>query len=788
MRNRVLIVDNLENMTVPTQNSDQATRIYLALAQYPILQTHIRERMRQALFDAGVITPKQFEAEVRKQALQSQKREGLDDPFGEETAEMWEVRLSRVRDTLTDFYFGYNLPYERFEKIVKEALSDTKTSLQEISVSFNPELAPIEMLFDHAQAITKLPPKKAREQTPRLQEIIVVLIRKIISDHLAYVNIAKEWFEIQDLIDIQRRKIGYGKIGGKAAGMLLAYRIMRTVGDEEIISSLNIPPSYYLGAGVMYTFMSYNNLMHWHNQKYKPTEDIYADYPQITKEYKEGEFPLDIEKRLRKLLSNIGKEPLIVRSSSLLEDNFGTSFAGKYESVFCPNQGTLDENYRDLARAIAHVYASAVNPDALLYRRKQGLLDYDERLAVLIQIVQGERFGRYYLPHTSGVGFSRNIFRWTPKIDREAGFLRLVWGLGTRAVERVGDDYPRLVGLSHPLLRPETSVKEIRHYTQHHVDLINLESNRMETLPVKEVLSPHYPPLRYLAEIDEGGYLSTIRSTPLGKDPEDFILTFNGLLGKTRFSEYMRTLLSTLQTHYQGPVDTEFTVKISPDGELTITLLQCRPQSHSELVEVEIPDDIQRKDVVFSSHRMIPRGKVENVRYVLFVPPAKYYALPTRAERLSLGRAIGRVNARLAKETFICVGSGRWGTNNPDLGIHVSYSDIYHTKALIELSGEDIGMEPDPSFGTHFFQDLVESNIFPLAVYLDDERTIFKEDFFYQSDNVLLDIMPEETRFQDILHLIDVRNERPGHLLTLLMSDSQNEAVAYLKPVSEKKG
>ncbi|MBS3750727.1 MAG: hypothetical protein KGY39_04375, partial [Anaerolineales bacterium] len=188
-------------MTFPIPHSDQATRIYLALAQYPILKTHIRECMRQAMFDAGVITPKQFEAEVRKQARQSQKREGLEDPFGEETAEMWEVRLSRVRDTLTDFYFGYNLPFERFEKIVKEALSDTQTSLQDVSVSLNPELAPIDMLFDHAQAITKLPPNQAKEQTPRLQEIIVVLIRKIISDHLAYINIAKEWFQIQDLID-----------------------------------------------------------------------------------------------------------------------------------------------------------------------------------------------------------------------------------------------------------------------------------------------------------------------------------------------------------------------------------------------------------------------------------------------------------------------------------------------------------------------------------------------------------------------------------------------------------
>jgi len=774
-------------MTFPTSHSDQAMRIYLALAQYPILQTHIREQMRQVMFDAGVITPKKFEAEVRKRALESQKREGLEDPFGEETAETWEVRLSRVRDYLTDFYFGYNLPFERFEKIVKRALSDNRSSRKEISVSFNPELAPIEMLFDHAQAIAKLPPQEAKGQTPRLQEIIVVLIRKIISDHLAYINIAKEWFDIQDLIDIQRRKIGYGKIGGKAAGMLLAARILREVASKEIKSSITIPTSYYIGAGVMYTFMSYNNLMHWNNQKYKPTEEIYDDYPTIVEEYEGGEFPPDIEERLRKMLHKVEGKPLIVRSSSLLEDNFGTSFAGKYESVFCPNQGTPEENFHELVKAIAHVYASGLNPDALIYRRKQGLLDYDERLAILIQEVQGERFGDYYLPHTSGVGFSRNLYRWTPKIEREAGFLRLVWGLGTRAVDRVGDDYPRLVALSHPMLRPETSAKDIRHYTQHHVDLINMQTNEMETLPVHEVLSARYPPLRYLAQIDEGDYFSPIRSLPMGKDPSDFVITFDGLLRQTPFSERMRAILTTLETHYQGPVDTEFTLKITKRGKLTITILQCRPQSHSEMAEIEIPDNIPSDKIIFSSYRMIPRGRVKKIKYVLFIPPEKYYALATKQERFALGRAIGRVNARLESDNFICVGPGRWGTNNPDLGIHVSYSDIYHTRALIELSGEEISHEPDPSFGTHFFQDLVESNIFPLAVYLDDERTIFRKEFFYTSKNVLLDVLPKEDQFEETLHLIDVSKVRPGHLLELVMSDSEKEALAYLKPISEYK-
>ncbi len=768
---------------MPNQSKDQSLQIYLALAQYPILRTNIRERMRQMMFDTGVISPKKFEKEVRQQALRSQQREGLDDPFSEETAETWEIRLSRVRDYLTDYYFGYNLPLDRFHDLVKETLAKRSEKSDQLSVSFNPEIAPVEMLFDHAQAISKLPAGEAQILKPRLEEIIVVLIRKIISDHLAYINIAKEWFQLEDLVSIQKRKIGYGKIGGKAAGMLLAARILEETLGEELDSRINIPISYYIGAGVMYTFMSYNNLVHWNNQKYRSTEKIYSDFPTIQEEYARGEFPPDIEERLKRLLEKEGNKPLIVRSSSLLEDNFGTSFAGKYESIFCPNQSSLEDNYQALTNAISQVYASAMNPDAILYRRKQGLLDYDERLAVLIQVVQGEKFQDYYFPQISGVGFSRNLYRWTPKIDKEAGFLRLVWGLGTRAVDRLGEDYPRLVALSHPNLRPEKTYQDKRRYTQHQVDLINLDQNALETHQVADILHPDYPVLRYLAQIDEGGYLTPIRSKPLGVDPNQFIITFDGLLHRTPFAGDMKKILTTLEEKYQMPVDTEFTVDLDQQENPTITLLQCRPQSHSDMAEVEIPDNIPEQDIIFNTSYMIPRGKITGIRYVLFVSPEAYYSLPSQAERLALGRTIGRVNAALEGETFICVGPGRWGTNNPDLGIRVSYSDIYHCRALIEVSGKDVAMEPDFSFGTHFFQDLVEAEIYPLAVYLDDPETIFKRDFFYGSPNDLTIITPQEEQFADTLHLINVEKFRPGHRLDLLMSEAAELAVAYYKPI-----
>jgi hypothetical protein len=773
-------------MSLPSVSSDRTLSIYLALIQYPILSTQIRARMRRELFNRGVLTPQAFESEVRDYAIRSQAREALHNPFEEEPANVWELRLMRVRDHLTDFYFAYNLPYELFEQIVREALTERGAIAQDLLISFNPELAPQDMLFEQALAIEKMPVEERIQADARLREIKVVLIRTLISDQLAYVNIAKDWFSIHDLSEIRRRKIGEGKIGGKSAGMLLASRILSEVGGEDIRCCLRIPESYFLGADMTYMFMTLNGLMHWGDQKYKSEEQIIADYPHIQQDFIAGEFPPDTLERLQELLDHTGKQPLIVRSSSLLEDNFGTSFAGKYESHFCPNQGSPEGNLRELTRAIKRIYASILNPDALLYRRAMGLQDYDERMAILIQAVQGEPFGNYFLPHAAGVAFSRNYYRWSPQIRREDGFVRMVWGLGTRAVERVGNDYPRLVALSHPLLRPEITTKAIRRYSQQYVDLIDLEHNEFKTVPVAKAFTPRYPVLRYIAQLDQGDYLGSLRSILLEKNVKRLVITFDELLKRTAFSERMKRMLKVLEKHYKSPVDTEFTLQIenpqSVKPEVVISILQCRPLSSLKEIKAHLPPTLYPEDIIFSTSRMVPQGTVTGIRYVIFVAPEGYYSLPTPASRSEIGRAIGRLNSILEGTIFICIGPGRWGTTNPDLGVHIGYADIYNTRALVELAGEGLGLAPEPSFGTHFFQDLVEAEIYPLAVYLDDEDAVFNRDFFYNSPNRLAEKAPKEAGLSHALRLIDVTDFRPGHLIELVMDDEQGRAVAFLYP------
>jgi len=777
-------------MAFPPSHSDRLMDIHLALAQYPILAGRIRQQMRRELFSSGTVRPNDFEIEVRRMAVASQDREGLRNPFDEEPAEIWETRVSRIRDQLTDLQFSRHFNLADLEHIINDVLAERGIDVVGLMLSLNPELAPLDLVFEQAMTIERMPDAERANYEARLLETKVVLIRNLISDQLRYINVAKKWFTIADLQDIRVRKIGPGRIGGKAAGMLLAHRILSQVSTITRDTCLTTPESYFIGSDVFYTFMSINNLFSWNDQKYKTETEMRADYPKIVKDFQDGEFRPDVLARLEGLLDRVGKQPLIVRSSSLLEDNFGTAFAGKYESVFLPNQGTRPQNLRAFTDGLRRIYASTLNPNALLYRRSRGLQDYDERMAVLIQTVEGEQFGQYFLPHGAGVAFSRNLYRWAPQIRREDGFARLVWGLGTRAVDRVGNDFPRLVALSHPLLRPSTDFKSIRRYSQQFVDLIDLKENCFTTLPIADVLNAKYEPLRYLAQVDEGGYLSSLRTRLLADDTGKLVLTFEEMLRLTPFAERMREILRLLEKSYEAPVDLEFTLALHEDSrgkpDLCITILQCRPQSQLQVTSAAVlPFEPAQEDVVFETRFVVPEGYIDRVEYVVFVPPEAYYRLTSTNQRTDLARLIGRLNAALEHESFICVGPGRWGSSNSDLGVPIDYGDIYHSRALIELAGEKIGLPPEPSLGTHFFQDLLESQIYPLAIHLDNPENTFRRDFFYDTPDRLSEWVPEPAELAASLRLVRVKDYRPGYHLEIIMSDEKSVAIGLLRPDEE---
>ena len=754
--------------------------IYLQIANYPVLAQEIRRRMRAELFRRGIITPESLEAEVREKAILSQRREGVSGQLGEDE-EHWVQRKRAIQDHLTDFYFAYNFPLELFQNIVAQLLASRSVSPDDLDLHFNPELAPLELLLKQASDYEALPETERAKVHHHLEEIIVVLIKTMISDHLDFVRVSKAWFTAEDLKFIQSRRIGTGKIGGKAAGLLLAWKILQAFAPL-MAQQIVLPESYFIGTDVFYDFISFNQLEHYIDQKYKSLDQIRQEYPTIQAIYEQKHFPDDVIEKLRAILQKVGNKPLIVRSSSLLEDKFGTSFAGKYDSHFCPNQGTLEENLAALLLAIRRTYASASNPDALLYRRRMGLLDYDERMAILLQEVQGQVYGRYFFPALAGVGFSRTPILWHPRLRREDGFVRLVLGLGTRAVNRVADDYPRLINLSHPMLRPEGSLAAMRRYSQHFIDLIDLETNELVTLPIEQVIGLDYPPLRWVVSVDDGDTLMPVVSLGPGVSPRNLVLTFDTLLQRSDFVPHMKSMLSVLSRHYEFPVDVEFAVSLtpaSPKPKLTFHLLQCRPQSSMRGEKVRpIPATVPDPDKVFIATRMVPQGIVSAVEYLIYVDESEYGKLASPLARHEVARYVGLLDKTLEGHHFIMLGPGRWGSANPDLGVPVTYADICNSCALVEIAVAQQGLVPEPSYGTHFFQDLVEAEIFPLAIYPEEPGDYLNRAFLSGAQNHLEALLPEAARYGRCIKVIHVPSERKEHYLEIVMDGDR--ALAYM--------
>ncbi len=611
------------------------------------------------------------------------------------------------------------------------------------------------------------------------------LVRRIFSDQLEFINIAKNFVRVSDFYDLMKRMIfptgSHGKLGGKSAGAFLASRIVRASEHyQDILRNIKTPRTWHITSDGMIIFMHYNNMEEILEQKYKPLEEVRREYPHVVQLFKNSHFPPEIAKSLSVVLDDFGDRPIIVRSSSLLEDRLGSAFSGKYKSLFLANQGSKNQRLEDLMDAIAEVYASTIGPDPIEYRAERNLLDFHEEMGIMIQEVVGQRVGRYFLPAVAGVAFSNNEFRWSPRIKREDGLLRMVPGLGTRAVDRLGDDYPVLIAPGQPGLRANVDPEEIIRYSPHKMDVLNLESNRFETIEIQQFLQEYghqYPMIEKLVSVIEHRHL---RNPGFNTDfsKEDAVFTFEGLLAQTPFIKQMHTLLQELQNKLKTPVDIEF----AHNGK-HLFLLQCRPQSFSSLdAAAPIPVNINEKDLVFSAHRYVSNGCVSDIQYIVYVVPEKYNEISDLPTLKRIGRAVSMLNKALPKRKFILMGPGRWGSRGDiKLGVSVTYSDINNTAMLIEIARKKGNYVPDLSFGTHFFQDLVEASIRYLPLYPDEPENHFNEEFFNRSDNRLAELAAKFADLSEAVRVIDVPQASGGRYMDILMNGEENRAVAVLR-------
>ncbi|MBP7401095.1 MAG: pyruvate kinase [Clostridia bacterium] len=544
------------------------------------------------------------------------------------------------------------------------------------------------------------------------------LIRMLFGPESRIGGLAERFLSLPDLIGIQRREIGTGPIGGKAAGMLLARAILAADPSFDWSVRLERHDSFFVGSDVYYTYLVHNDCFRLRLRQ-NTDEGYFALADELRTRLEHGYFPSSLRDRFLSMLEYFGNSPIIVRSSSLLEDQFGNAFAGKYESVFCPNQGSPEERYRRFEDAVRRVYASTMNPDALAYRHKRGLQGKDEQMALLVQRVSGDRHGPLFFPLVAGMGNSSNLYVWDNRIDGSAGMTRLVFGLGTRSVDRVAGDYPRIVALDRPALFPASGRDRAR-FSQHEADVLDLESNTLRPMPVRDVLrlAPGID-VDLIGEEDREA-AEAARTYRLPPESVPWILTFARLLTGTDFADLLRRMMKRIESVYEYPVDIEYAANPGPDGLLRVNLLQCRPlQTRSIGPAVQMPAPGEGLHTLFSIGSGFMGGNVAlRLDVLVLVRPETYTALPER-DRFTVAREIGRINAAVAREGLaaMLLGPGRWGTTTPSLGVPVRFGEISAMAALGEIAFESAGLMPELSYGSHFFQDLVESGIFYAAIF-----------------------------------------------------------------------
>lgn len=654
-----------------------------------------------------------------------------------------------------------------------QALENLDTSLDEIAEA-------IRRFHHQAPEQALLPPYTVRA-------VNVALIHRFFTDQLDFVRIAKDYVNVEDFYEIIQRMVhppgSHGKLGGKSAGMFIARQMLKKhqqeLGEKMYFKT---PKTWYITSDGSLNFLHHNKLEEVFEQKYKDIDQIREEYPYIVQVFKNSEFSTEIIAQLSVALDDFEERPIIVRSSSLLEDRLGSAFSGKYKSLFLANQGPKKQRLDALLDAIAEVYASIFSPDPIEYRSEKGLLDFHEEMGIMIQEVVGTQVGKYFLPAYAGVAFSNNEFRWSPRIRREDGLIRLVPGLGTRAVDRLSDDYPVLIAPGQPGLRVNVTPEEVVRYSPRKIDLINLETNDFDTMEVDEFLKiagSRFPGIAQMVSLIKDRHIYKPTSNFVDPSKDDLVITFEGLVSDTPFVTQIHRALTVLQERMGHPVDIEFVC----DGK-DVYLLQCRAQSDSDVNKpAEIPKDIPPEDAIFSAKRFVSNGWVPEASHIVYIDPDGYNTLDNLEDMRAVGKAVGKLNQLLPKRGFILMGPGRWGSRGDiRLGVNVTYSDINNTSVLIEIARKKGNYTPDLSFGTHFFQDLVEASIRYLPLYPDESDVVFNEEFLKKSHNILPEILPQFQHLANTIFVIDLSRETENLILRVLMNAETQEAVGFLSP------
>lgn len=512
-------------------------------------------------------------------------------------------------------------------------------------------------------------------------------------------------------------KLGTGSLGGKARGVAFMNAMIAKaqLANRYEDITIKVPRSFVIGSDVFEKFIEENNLYAFISETTRSEEEI-------AQKFRESSLPATAQENLRVLTQYI-KCPLAVRSSSILEDSRVLPFAGIYKTYVVPNSHEDTEvRLRQISDAVKLVYASVFYASPVQYAKNADIRIEEEKMAVLIQELVGERYGDLYYPVISGVAQSYNFYPYYP-MQPEEGTVSLAMGLGKTIVE--GERVFRF-SPAHPKLNPlVSSPNEYLQKSQNAFYAVNLkksadiilradEGYNYEKLPISQAVkdeSLEYVGSTYSLENDciyDNVYQEGLK-----------MVTFAPILKYERLplTKIVQDLLALGKKSFGTDVEIEFAVNIPKEAgkPREFNFLQIRPMVVGREV-LQVDQDDSRESWCFSK-RTIGNGVYQDIQDIIFVDPEKF----DLSHSMEIAAEIGELNKMLFQERRRCilVGFGRIGTADRWLGIPLTWEQMSQALVIVEVDRQDL--RPEPSLGSHFFHNLTAMNMGYFHIQYDHE-------------------------------------------------------------------
>jgi hypothetical protein len=515
---------------------------------------------------------------------------------------------------------------------------------------------------------------------------------------------------------VKLSKIGDGALGGKARGIAFIAKMLSKYIKEEMFPGLKItiPRSIVLSTDIFDIFMEHNHL--------SDLDFAHLSDQRISSKFIQGELSATVLGDLRAFIKNTRK-PLIVRSSGLLEDSLMQPFAGIYESVIFPNESwEEDVRFQEVCNSIKYVYSSTYFEKARTYIKNTPKHIGDEKMAVLIQEVVGLKHENYFYPTVSGVAKSYNYYPSGP-CKPEEGIAYLALGLGKSIVDG-GSSYAFCP--EKPKAPLFGTPKEYMKYAQTNFYSLNLKSI-YRYANFDEEVSLEKLDLDYAKK---HGVLDKVASTYIQQDDQIYpgiyengylVVDFAPIISydEIPLAKAIKLLLKISEIALGYPVEIEFALNIpkEKDKQTELVILQIRNMVPFEKkVSLDI-DTIKKENIVIYSENALGNGIHEKIKDVLYVDQNSF----DLSNSSQVVNQIKKMNTKLMEENkpYILIGPGRWGSTDPWLGIPVIWSDIAGAKVIVETPYKERHI--DPSQGSHFFHDMIASQVLYLITKKDED-------------------------------------------------------------------